>query len=173
MTQEPTPREGRVARHLRLAREVRREPRVVVPWLRTWVARLWQAKGGGLYGLGYVITFLYLETSSFAGNFSGGTSGFLISQMLQYALRFSLESIFNVVSALIWPVHLLQWLGAWGLAVLVIAFAAFERLLRPLIEAWFPELAATRDDIARAKQAKQAAREAKRVARRAKREGEL
>lgn len=156
MTKDPAHRkEGRVARQLRLAREIRREPRVVVPRARAALARLWAAKGGGFYGLGYVVAFISFEIKTFGASVvsSGGVSefaaGFVTNQLLQYVLRVSFESILNAFLALLWPFHVLPWLGGWGILALVGGYLGFEYLVRPSIESWFPELRAARDEKAR------------------------
>jgi hypothetical protein len=158
-------KESRVARHLRMAQEISREPRSIVPRARAWIAALWQAKGGGFYGLGYVITFLALEawTLTSAVGESSSASGFVAAQAIQYVLRISVESILNTVLALIWPVHLLRWLGGYGLIVVAAGYAAFELGIRPLVENWFPELREARIERARLKQEKRDRKRQKRA----------
>lgn len=157
-----------MAKHLRLARELRSEPRVIVPRMRGWIANLWQARGGGFYGLGYVVTFVTFEIRSLTGSFVGSASvsefvsEFITQQALQLVLRFSLESLFNVFLAVLWPLYLLSWLGGWGVLALAAGFLGFERLLRPLIERWFPELRAAREAQARLREEKKARKRRKR-----------
>ncbi|HMB73890.1 MAG TPA: hypothetical protein VKQ06_09985 [Gammaproteobacteria bacterium] len=141
-------KEGRVARHLRTAAEIRREPRTLLSLSRSWLARLWQAKGGGFYGLGYVVTFVWLEFRSLTGEIAQSTDvgSFLAGQVFGYLIRFSLESFLNVAVALVWPVLLLQSLGVWAIPLLAAGFVGFERAARPHAEAWFPELRAARLD---------------------------
>lgn len=141
-------KKGRIARHLDAARQLRREPRSAVRWLRSAFLRLWQARGGGFYGLGYVIAFIILEAKLFTGQFLGSESvtQFVTNEVLEYVFRFSVLSFLNGLLALLWPAYLLAWVGAWGIAVLVGGYFAFERVARPLIENWFPELKEAREN---------------------------
>jgi hypothetical protein len=141
-------KQGRFARHLGTARELRREPRSAVRMLRAALLRLWQARGGGFYGLGYVVTFIVLEVKLVTGEFLGSESfmQFVTHEMLQYVFRFGLLSLLNGVLALMWPIFVLAWLGAWGLAVLAGGYFAFERAGRPVVERWFPEIRIAREN---------------------------
>lgn len=135
-------KESHAARQLRVARAVYRRPRSGVKFARSWFVRLWVTKGGGFYGLGYVIAFVMLEFRTFTGDLGGGggVAGFITSQVFQYLIRISFESILNVFLAAVWPIYLLGWLGVWGFAVLIGGYLLFELAARPAVEAWFPEL---------------------------------
>ena len=143
MSLDPTdkPKEGRFARHLRTAAEIRRQPATAVKLSRGWVARLWHAKGGGFYGLGYVVAFLWLEVRSLTGELgeSEGVTSFLAGQVFGYLIRFSIESFFNAITAILWPAMLFQSLGVWAIALLIPAWFGFERIVRPNVDAWLPE----------------------------------
>ncbi|HEY7672125.1 MAG TPA: hypothetical protein VIC71_07895 [Gammaproteobacteria bacterium] len=169
MTRDETSRkEGRIARHLRLAQEITREPRSIFPRARGWLIALWQKKGGGFYGLGYVVAFIALEIATLTSNVGASSSvtGFITAQAVQYLLRISVESIINTVLALLWPVYLLRWLGWYGFAVLAVAYVVFEHALRPLVENWFPELKAAQLERARLKHEKRRRKREKRAKRR-------
>ena len=157
----PNEKEGRIARHSRLAREALEQPSSVVHWSRNWLVRLWITKGGGFYGLGYVITFVSLEIRSLSGDLTGSdsVSGFVTSQGIQLIIRFSIESFLNAISALIWPVHLLQWLSGLGLVVLVAAYVGYRYTVFPLIETWVPEIREARETKAARKAARRKARQ--------------
>ena len=94
---EPAPdnnkKEGRIAKHSRLAREAWEKPSSVAHWSRNWLVRLWITKGGGFYGLGYVITFVALEIRSLTGDLTGSESvaGFIASQAIQLVIRVARE----------------------------------------------------------------------------------
>lgn len=164
MTTEPTQdnkKESRFVRDARLALHLGRQPAAAVPLLRGWLAKLWASKGGGYYGLGYVITFVVLEIRSLAGGLT--TISGLEAQVAQYVLRFSLDSLRNVVSALIWPAHLFEWLGTTaGLVALAVGYVAFEAAIRPLVQTWLPEV---REAMAEQQRLKQEKRERKRARR--------
>jgi len=116
--------------------------------LRAALLRLWQARGGGFYGLGYVVTFIVLEVKLVTGEFLGSESvvQFVTHELLEYVFRFGLLSLLNGVLALMWPVFVLAWLGPWGLAVLAGGYFAFERAGRPVVERWFPEIREAREN---------------------------
>jgi len=134
-------REGRIAGHVRLAREIGQRPGKLIEIAREWFVRLWRTKGGGYYGFGYVITFIVLEVATLAIDIesSDGVMSFVTAQALQYVIRVSLESLVNAFIALLWPIYLLQRTGAWGLVVLAGGYFVFRFLLRPLLVRWFPE----------------------------------
>lgn len=161
MTTEPTDsntKEGRFTRDARLALHLGRQPAAILPLLRRWLVKLWASRGGGFYGLGYVVTFVALEIRSLSGGLT--TVSGLVAQAVQYVLRFSIDSLRNVVSALIWPAHLFEWLGGpAGLVALAVGYAAFEVAIRPLVQAWLPEVG---EAIAERERRKQEKRERKR-----------
>ena len=134
--------EGRIRRHIRVAREVRNEPRRIGALIREWLLNIWRARGGGFYGLGYLTAFVVLEIQMFIGDIgdSEGVVEFVTGQAVEYLLRFTVLSFVNVVLALLWPIYFLQWLGVWGFVFLGGGYLAFERALRPFVESWFPEL---------------------------------
>src|SRR5262245_53375734 len=156
MTTEPSDsntKEGRFARDARLALHLGRQPSAILPLLRRWLVKLWASRGGGFYGLGYVVTFVALEIRSLSGGLTS-VSG-LAAQAVQYVLRFSVDSLRNVVSALIWPAHLFEWLGGpAGLVTLAVGYAAFEIAVRPLVQAWLPEVGVAIAERERRKQEK-------------------
>ena len=137
-------KEGRIARHVRVAREVREEPRRAGTLVREGLLNVWRARGGGFYGLGYLIAFLILEIRMLTGEVgdSAGVVEFVTSQLFEYLLRFAVMSFVNVALAMIWPVYLLQLLGVWGFVVLGGGYLLFEKVLRPHVENWLPELRA-------------------------------
>ena len=141
------PREGRIARHLRVAGELHRDPASAVPMARGWFVKLWQAKGGGVYGLGYIVTLIVLEVRTLTGDISEstGVASFFTSQLFGYLIRISIDSFFNLIIAAIWPLQFFMWLGPVSLLLLLGGYFAFARLLRPLAEQQFPELREARE----------------------------
>lgn len=113
-----------------------------IPWLRNWLLQMWRARGGGFYGLGFVIAFITLEIRMFAAEFGGSDSvaEVIIAEALESLLRIGFLSFLNGFLALLWPVYLLDRLGLWGIAILIGGYFGFERVLRPIVENWFPEL---------------------------------
>ena len=121
---------------------MRAEPRRIVSLVREALLNIWRARGGGFYGLGYLIAFLVLEARLLAGDVgdSATVAGFVTSQIAEYVFRFTVMSFVNALLAMIWPLYVLQILGLWGFAVLGGGYLMFEKVLRPGVEAWFPEL---------------------------------
>jgi hypothetical protein len=117
-------------------------PRSASTLIRDGLLRLWAARGGGLYGLGYVVTFVWLEIRLVVTEFdaSGGILEFLGDQLLEYLFRLGFMSLANMVMAFVWPALLLDWTGAWGLVLLGLGYLGFEYGLRPRIEQRYPEL---------------------------------
>jgi hypothetical protein len=122
---------------------------------------LWQARGGGFYGLGYVLTFIGMEIRTFTGDIGGSdsVSDFVLQQSFEFVSRICIDSFVNVFLALLWPAFVLKWLGGWGILVLLGGYLGFEYGLRRLVETWLPEL---REARARREHQKQERREQKR-----------
>ena len=134
--------EGRFARHLRLVRVVIREPGRLIPIARGAVVDAWRTRGGGFYGLGYLVAFVWLQVNVLVGDVmeSESVGAFAAGAALEYLLRFSLMAFLNVFLALLWPLFVLQQFGGPGIIVLGLGYVAFEYALRPLVEQYFPEL---------------------------------
>ncbi len=131
-----------MARHLRLCGEVFREPRRLVPMAREAMLETWRTRGGGFYGLGYLMAFVSLQVNVLIGDVAESESigAFAAGAALEYLLRFSLMAFLNVFLALLWPLFVLQQLGGPGIILLGLSYVGFEYALRPLVERNFPEL---------------------------------
>ena len=107
-------------------------------WFRTWFAKVWKARGGGLYALGYAVTFVYLEVATLLGDIveAESVTAFFTSELIEFLFRFLSDSIVNLVKALIWPVYVIQIVPPWGAVALGLAFVLFPRTLKPTIERW-------------------------------------
>ena len=131
---------GRDAKHLgkTLKDEPQAFPREVGGLVRRTLRRVWDARGGGLYACGFVVTFVYLETKMLVSDIAEAESvgGFFTEQAAEMVFRYVGESIQNTVQAFIWPVKVIQIDPEWGIAVLVAAFFLFDRFLKAKIEEW-------------------------------------
>ena len=108
--------------------------------VKRWLLRLWMLRGGGFYGLGFVVFFVTLQIRSFIGDIaeSTGVIDFLSSQALEALLKVISETPFNFLWALLWPLQFLSWTGEWGLLVLLAAYLSFQRWVKPrLTERFF------------------------------------
>lgn len=135
-------KEGRIERYKRQARQIHEDPKSIGTMIRDGLVGVWRARGGGFYGLGYLITFIVLEIRLVVGDVSEseGVVDFVSSQMIEFIFRFGIQSFINGFLAFLWPVYILNWLGAWGVAVLIGGYFGFEKLLRPAVEGWFADL---------------------------------
>ena len=136
-----------------------REPRTIGPMARASLVKLWLSRGGGLYGLGYVFTFLAREVPAVIANFTAVVSGSasVAGAIFEWLIRFGSDTLMNMLWAFMWPVLLIELLGGWGIVILVAGFFAFEKLLRPLVESAVPELQQAAED-KRAKKAQKLAK---------------
>lgn len=93
-------------------------------------------RGGGLYALGYIATFLWLEAKTLAGEIgeAEGFVDFFRNQIAEFLLRFFTESLANMIQAFMWPVKIVQIAPPWGAIGLGIAFALFASVLKKHIE---------------------------------------
>ena len=162
------PKEGRFVRHSRVVKRLAREPKYAGTLVRDWLVALWATKGGGFYGLGYVVTLVILEALSLeqdavqGATSVAGAESFVASQAIQYISGFGIDSLMNTIRAVAWPAYLFDWLGPPGIVAFFVAGAVFERIARPAVEARVPELAAARAQRLRAREEK---RERKRATR--------
>jgi hypothetical protein len=129
---------------------------------------IWRSRGGGFYGLGYLIAFVVLEIRMVVDDIMGASSvaDFALGRLLELVFRLGFLSFINVFQALLWPVFVLELLGSLGIIALIGSYLAFEYALKPGIERLFPELAEHRAEVAARKAGEKAAREAKRKTRR-------
>lgn len=107
-------------------------------WFRTWFAKVWQIRGGGLYACGYAVTFVVLEVRSLAGDVfeADGIVDFFTEQIVETLFRFLSESLSNMIYAFIWPVQVITYRAPWGAIGLGLAFLVFDLVLRKPIERW-------------------------------------
>lgn len=112
--------------------------------LRSALLDVWRSRGGGFYGLGYLLAFAYLEIRLLVGDVmeSDSVAGFAVAQIAEYLIRVSLLSFVNVFLALLWPVSVLAQFGGAGIILLVAGYLGFEYALKPGLERAFPELRA-------------------------------
>lgn len=64
---------------------------------------------------------------------------FMTGQLFELVFRFFAESFINGFVALLWPLLLIDELQLLGVGLLVAGYFVFERLIKPGLEAWFPE----------------------------------
>ena len=118
------------------------EPRSVPRTMRDAFLRLWRTRGGGFYGLGYVIAFVVLEIQAFIGNWQSAATdvvGMVVQEVLQFVFRFAAQSMLNGLLAFGWPIYVVDKLGGWGLALIAVGWWSFDRYVRPWVAVRLPE----------------------------------
>jgi hypothetical protein len=120
-------------------RIVRHEPHRAWPLARDAAFALWSSRGGGFYGLGYVVTFIVLEIRTITSGFatSDDVIGFLGLEILQMFFRVAFESLFNTLQAFLWPLFVLELLSNWGIVLLVAGWWAYGRFAVPWVRERF------------------------------------
>ncbi len=121
-----------------LVTEPRSFPAALWVVVRRWIRKVWDARGGGLYACGFVIAFVWLEFTTLVDAFSSsaGLTGFFSGQLIQFLLRFTVDSLVNTVYALIWPVQVIRFSPPWGFAILGAMYLVFTYLLKAPLERW-------------------------------------
>ena len=99
---------------------------------------VWSARGGGLYACGFVLTFLWLEVTTFFSEVAAANSvgEFVSEQLFEFVIRFTVQSIQNTVSAFMWPVAIIQWSPAWGGLILGGMYLVFAKFIKQRLERW-------------------------------------
>ena len=113
-------------------------PRHAEGMLRRWFKNVWAVRGGGLYAVGFAVTFLYLEiveilTDDLPALF---TINILSSEIFELILSFIVDTFLNFLTALIWPAFVVTFAAPWGAIGLGIAFVAFNQFLKAPVERW-------------------------------------
>ena len=107
-------------------------------WFRIWFRKVWQSRGGGLYAVGFAISFAFLEVRTVILEFleADSVAAFIREQLLEFVFRFALDSLVNLVQSFIWPVFVIESAQPWGAIALAAAFVLFPRTLKKPIERW-------------------------------------
>ncbi len=106
--------------------------------LKRSLRKLWNARGGGLYACGYVVTFIWLEIKTIAGEIVGSDSvlAFVSEQLFEIFFRLLSETFVNSILAFIWPVFVLQLSPTWGILILTALYLVFPRFIKPTLTQW-------------------------------------
>ncbi len=113
-------------------------PRHAEGMLRRWFRNVWAVRGGGLYAVGFGVTFLYLEvleiiTDDIPTLF---TINLMSGELIEYIISFIIDTFMNFLTALMWPVFIVMFAPPWGAIGLGVAFVAFNRFLKEPVERW-------------------------------------
>lgn len=133
-------RRGREFRALgqTLAHEPRAFPGQMLQVIRRSIRTVWDARGGGFYACGYVITFVWLEIRMFVDDIvmAQSAGAYLGEQIFEIFFRYLGESLVNMIMAFIWPVFVLELSPQWGILALGVMYLVFAKLLKARIERW-------------------------------------
>lgn len=137
----------RYEQNLTDVKTVRQNPRAIGSIFRRGFVRLWKLRGGGFYGLGWVICFFLLQFQALSDDVAEaqGIGDFASNWLVEKLLTFGVETFINIGLAFAWPGFFIDQLGGWGIAVLVAGFVLIDGKLRPLVLAQFPELATEKE----------------------------
>jgi len=115
-----------------------RDPKSLGPRFNRFLLELWKSRGGGFYGLGYVITFVWLEISLFFGDVaeSEGVTDFVTQQITEWLFRFAFESMLNSLMALVWPFLVINRFATNGILALIAGYLLFQHLVKPRLDDW-------------------------------------
>lgn len=121
-----------------LATEPRAFPGALGRVLKRFVRTIWNARGGGLYACGFVITFLWLEATTFVGELvaSGSLAAFVTGQLIEFVVRFTVQSLTNTLLAFIWPVYVIQLSPLWGAIALAALYVLFPLYIKEPLARW-------------------------------------
>ena len=99
---------------------------------------MWEARGGGFYACGFVVTFIWLEITTLFSELASatGVGSFLSEQLFEFLFRFSVQSIGNTVQAFIWPALVIGEYELWGIGGLLVAYLLFSQFLKTPMTEW-------------------------------------
>lgn len=133
-------RRGREAVHL--GRTLKDEPKALpgesLRLMKRTVRTIWDARGGGLYACGFVVTFVFLEIRMLLQDIreATGVGDFFIEQGFEIVFRYIGESFVNSIYAFMWPVFVIQIRPPWGIALLVGMYVVFANFVKAPLERW-------------------------------------
>ena len=121
-----------------LANEPQSFPGELLQLIRRSFRTVWDARGGGLYACGYVVTFIWLEVTMFIGDVLAAESiGALFGeQIVEMLFRYLGESLQNMIQAFMWPVFIIQSYDEWGIGILAAMYLVFNKLIKDRLEQW-------------------------------------
>lgn len=121
-----------------LADEPRSFPSELLKLIKRSLRTVWDARGGGLYACGFVVTFVYLEVRMFFLDIfaAESVSGFFAEQASELVFKYIGQSLQNTISAFMWPVRVIEIQPPWGVGILVGMFVLFSAVIKKPLEGW-------------------------------------
>jgi hypothetical protein len=132
----------RIDKSVGTVRTVVAEPRSISTMLHDGLLKIWRTRGGGFYGLGYVVCFVVLEVRAFIGNFEGDGDAMtmVLQEVAGFVFRFTAQSFLNTLLAFLWPAFVIEYLEGWGILLIGGGWVVFDRWMKPQINARMPRL---------------------------------
>ena len=120
------------------ADEPRSFPSALLKLIKRSLRTVWDARGGGLYAVGFVVTFVFLEIRMiFVDIFTAeSVSGFFSEQASELLFKYVGQSFQNTISAFMWPVYIIEIQSPWGIGILVGMFVLFPMFIKEPLERW-------------------------------------
>jgi hypothetical protein len=121
-----------------LVREPKAFPKQTARTFRVWMRKVWNARGGGFYACGFVVTFIYLEASTIIGEIAAATGvvSFLTDQLVEFLFRFLGDSFGNMIQAFIWPLPIVSYSPPWGIVIFAGMYFVFAGVMKKPLEEW-------------------------------------
>ncbi len=123
-------------------RRIVADPRQLGAVIRERSMALWASRGGGFFGLGYLVAFVTLEIGTFADEIVGATdvATLLGQQLFEVVFRFASESFLNAIFAFLWPLWVLDRVGPFlGGSLLAAGWWGYGRFVAPHFARLFNE----------------------------------
>lgn len=131
---------GREAKALgkTLIDEPRSFPEELLKLVKRSIRTVWDARGGGLYACGFLVTFVFLEVRMFFMDIyeAESVSGYFSSQASEILFKYIGESFQNTISAFMWPLYIIEVNEVWGAGILATLFVLFPKFLKKPLERW-------------------------------------
>lgn len=110
----------------------------LVDAVRRWVRKIWDARGGGFYACGFVVTFVYLETTMLVSDVveADSVGGFISGQVFEIMFRYLGESIGNTIQSFLWPLRFVEYRPPWGIAILLALYLLFANFVKEPLQGW-------------------------------------
>lgn len=121
-----------------LADEPKSFPSALLRVIKKSLRTIWDARGGGLYACGFLLTFVYLEIRMFFVDiFNANSIGDYFSEQISEMLfKYIGQSFENTISAFMWPVYIIELNATWGAIALGALFVIFPKYLKKPLERW-------------------------------------
>lgn len=121
-----------------LADEPRSFPSELLKLIRRSLRTVWDARGGGLYACGFLVTFVFLEIQMFVLDIvtADSVGGYFSGQVSELLFKYIGQSFQNTISAFMWPVYIIEIDPIWGGGILAAMFVLFPKFLKKPLERW-------------------------------------